>query len=264
MWWYLMNPIAVRCLTGFYDPHSLQIYIHITSIIHTTNYTHGSCGFRSPRMHLFHIPQCSIQNRNVKLSVLNVALWDMKQVHSGICQKGQLDNDTFHPHVVGFFHWYWAIRLPINQADTIIKCIIQITRTAFITQTNQITQNRADVSYHNAFQSVMITNVINHIMITNQTWNSKRHPEWPWMASCEYLCGKILKNWSRYKGIALEYSYGLHQATASVPQLLPWLINPLLYFPRGNKFCITSTRIPSEIKRLKNQYQLWCTGVSWQ
>ena len=35
-------------------------------------------------MHLFHIAQCSIQNRNVHISVLNGALWDMEQVHSGI------------------------------------------------------------------------------------------------------------------------------------------------------------------------------------
>ena len=39
-------------------------------------------------MHLFHIPQCSIQNRNVHISVLNGALWDMEQVHSGICELG--------------------------------------------------------------------------------------------------------------------------------------------------------------------------------
>ena len=41
-------------------------------------------------MHLFHIPQCPIQNRNVHISVLNGALWDMEQVHSGICEIGQL------------------------------------------------------------------------------------------------------------------------------------------------------------------------------
>ena len=35
-------------------------------------------------------PQCPIQNRNVHISVLNGALWDMKQVHSGICELGQL------------------------------------------------------------------------------------------------------------------------------------------------------------------------------
>ena len=46
--------------------------------------------FTNPRMHLFHIPQCNIQNRNVHISVLNVALWDMEQVHSGICEIGLL------------------------------------------------------------------------------------------------------------------------------------------------------------------------------
>ena len=46
--------------------------------------------FTNPRMHLFRIPQCSIQNRNVHISVLNGALWDMEQVHSGICKLGQL------------------------------------------------------------------------------------------------------------------------------------------------------------------------------
>ena len=46
--------------------------------------------FHNPRMHLFYIPQCSIQNRNVHISVLNGALWDMEQVHSGICELGQI------------------------------------------------------------------------------------------------------------------------------------------------------------------------------
>ena len=41
-------------------------------------------------MRLFHIPQCSIHNRNVHISVLNGALWDMEQVHSRICELGQL------------------------------------------------------------------------------------------------------------------------------------------------------------------------------
>ena len=41
-------------------------------------------------MRLLHIPQCPIQNRNVHISVLNGALWDMEQVHSGICEFGQL------------------------------------------------------------------------------------------------------------------------------------------------------------------------------
>ena len=41
-------------------------------------------------MQLSHIPQCSIQNRNVHISVLNGALWDMEQLHSGICESCQL------------------------------------------------------------------------------------------------------------------------------------------------------------------------------
>ena len=44
----------------------------------------------APRMHLFHIPQCSIQNRNVHISVLDGALWDIEQVYSGICEIGLL------------------------------------------------------------------------------------------------------------------------------------------------------------------------------
>ena len=41
-------------------------------------------------MHLFHIPQCSILNRNVHISVLNGALWDMEHMHQEICELGQL------------------------------------------------------------------------------------------------------------------------------------------------------------------------------
>ena len=36
-----------------------------------------------------HVPQRSIQNRNVHISVLNGALWDMEQVNSGIYKLGQ-------------------------------------------------------------------------------------------------------------------------------------------------------------------------------
>ena len=42
-----------------------------------------------PIMHLSHIPQCSIQNRNLPMSVLNVALWDIGLVHRGICVFGR-------------------------------------------------------------------------------------------------------------------------------------------------------------------------------
>ena len=42
------------------------------------------------RIHLFCIPQYIIQNRNVHISVLNYALWDMEQVYCGICKCGLL------------------------------------------------------------------------------------------------------------------------------------------------------------------------------
>ena len=47
-------------------------------------------------MHQFHIPECSIQNRNVHISVLNGALWDVEQVHSEICEIGPLIWNLFH------------------------------------------------------------------------------------------------------------------------------------------------------------------------
>ena len=43
-------------------------------------------------MHQFHIPQYTIQNRNVHISVLNGVLWDMRQLHCGICEFGLLDS----------------------------------------------------------------------------------------------------------------------------------------------------------------------------
>ena len=46
--------------------------------------------FTNPTMHQSHIPQRTIQNRNVHISVLNGALWDMGKVHCGICATGLL------------------------------------------------------------------------------------------------------------------------------------------------------------------------------
>ena len=48
-------------------------------------------------MHLFHIPQCSIHNRNVHISILNGALWDIEQVHSGIFGIGLFDKPLSAP-----------------------------------------------------------------------------------------------------------------------------------------------------------------------
>ena len=45
-------------------------------------------------MHLLKIPECSIQNRNVHISVLNGAFLDMEQVYFGICEIGLLTKNT--------------------------------------------------------------------------------------------------------------------------------------------------------------------------
>ena len=42
-------------------------------------------------MNVIHIPQCSIHNRNVHISILNGPLRDMEQVHSGICEIDLMD-----------------------------------------------------------------------------------------------------------------------------------------------------------------------------
>ena len=60
-------------------------------------------------MPLSHIPQCTIQNRNVHISVLNGVLWDMGQVHFGIglMHEGHtgLDFDT-NMAVIYITLWY--------------------------------------------------------------------------------------------------------------------------------------------------------------
>ena len=42
-------------------------------------------------MHLFYIPQCTIQNVNIDIAILNGTLWDIEQVHCGICESGQFN-----------------------------------------------------------------------------------------------------------------------------------------------------------------------------
>ena len=54
-------------------------------------------------MHLSHIPQCTILNRNVHISVLNGALWDMGKC-IGLCEIGLF---LFHQNAMD----YWIIRL---------------------------------------------------------------------------------------------------------------------------------------------------------
>ena len=40
----------------------------------------------NPALHLTHTAQCTTQNKTVHISVLSGALWDMEQLHCGICE----------------------------------------------------------------------------------------------------------------------------------------------------------------------------------
>ena len=92
-------PLAtVRCDTTKSTELASHLGVHLFFIssmaisewARTTWTTLEWTNFTNPRMHLFHIPECSIQSRNVHISVLNGAFWDMEQVHSGISELGQI------------------------------------------------------------------------------------------------------------------------------------------------------------------------------
>ena len=48
----------------------------------------------NPIMHQSNIPQCILQNKCVQIFVLNSTLWDVEQVHCGICQIDLLPQST--------------------------------------------------------------------------------------------------------------------------------------------------------------------------
>ena len=48
----------------------------------------------NPTMHQFYIQQCTIQNRNVQISVLNGVLWDMGQMYCAICELNQFQRSN--------------------------------------------------------------------------------------------------------------------------------------------------------------------------
>ena len=54
-------------------------------------------------MHLSHIPQYTIHNRNVHITVVNGVLWDIGQVHCRICEIGPIcgreDGSNVQDHI---------------------------------------------------------------------------------------------------------------------------------------------------------------------
>ena len=56
-------------------------------------------------MHLSHISQYTIQNRNVHISVLNCLLWDMGQLHGGICETGLFTMMSWYNQEMSLFRF---------------------------------------------------------------------------------------------------------------------------------------------------------------
>ena len=84
--YYLFNDtsfhiyIYILCVSVY---SNIRLFQHSAMILQHTNLTNS-------KMPLFHFPQYTIQNRNVHITVLNGALWDLGQVHCGICEIGLL------------------------------------------------------------------------------------------------------------------------------------------------------------------------------
>ena len=72
-------------------------------------------------MQLLHIPQCTIQNRNVHIFVLNIASWDVGGVHCGICELDQL-RDAERMPCARKPAWFKVRRKPFR----VLFCIIAI------------------------------------------------------------------------------------------------------------------------------------------
>ena len=56
----------------------------LTCLVHIRGIRRPETSVTNPPMYISHIPQCTMQNRNVSISGLNGALWYMGQVHCGI------------------------------------------------------------------------------------------------------------------------------------------------------------------------------------
>ena len=101
----LVKIMACRLFGDFrrHDAHERDVIVAFLTIIQSSQFTQFQ-----PR--LFHIPQCTIQNRNVHISVLNGVLWVMERVHCGKFldwsdwpNTAQLDRGTWSVSVVVMF-----------------------------------------------------------------------------------------------------------------------------------------------------------------
>ena len=80
----------------------------LTSTLPGLNVLNQETNLTNPTMHMYYIPQSIIQDRNIHISVLNGALWDMGHMHYGICEFGVELYTTMWIHayyIITCFHY---------------------------------------------------------------------------------------------------------------------------------------------------------------
>ena len=89
----------LECLTRKWN--SIMMRMGTLRTHHLTTYT----VLTNPIMQLSHIPQYTMQNRNVYISVLNGVLWGMGQSNFGVCEIGLLCVALKYSRIVWLWHY---------------------------------------------------------------------------------------------------------------------------------------------------------------
>ena len=103
---------------NFADHVNICEFVHVTREINFSPLVKLTF-FTKPRKHLFNIPQCSIQNRNEDISVLNGALWDVEHLCTMIPMVMSWNWKVFHiiGHLWGESTGHWYIPPVASDAD---------------------------------------------------------------------------------------------------------------------------------------------------
>ena len=129
--------------------------------------------FTNPRMHMFHIPQCSIQNINVYISILNGALWELDQLGCRLSINGwatvlvscqivkslQFEDRT---PIEGIYGW----------------CPKWIAKTWLAHQYNSTNVTHSDMTYFLNMHIMMTSSNGNIFRFTGHLWGEFTGPRW--------------------------------------------------------------------------------------
>ena len=128
-------------------------------------------------MHLFHIPQCFIQNRNVHISVLNGALWIMGQVHIRICELGLLETTVLHYNDVIMS----AMASQIPRLTIVYSTVYSICRSQKTSKLRVTGLCERNLPMTGEFSAQRVSNVKN-------VSNWRRHPEYEFIYLMDSPC----------------------------------------------------------------------------